>query len=247
MCYSISEIAKMAGISVRALHYYDEIGLLSPSSLSETGYRYYDSVALEKLQQILFYRELDFSLKQIADIMNAPDYKKEEALIGQRELLCLQRNRLDGLIALLDVKLKGENAMSFKEFDRTQMELAKEKYAKEVKEKWGNTLAYQQSQEKTKGYTKEDWEETMTKSNEIMDQFAKLVTQRPDALNVQELVKNWQAFISKYYYECTDEILAGLGQMYVMDERFRENINKSGEGTAELMSAAIAIYCKKNI
>lgn len=245
MCYSISEMAKMSGISVRTLHYYDEIGLLLPSQISETGYRFYDTEALERLQQILFYKELNFSLKQIADIMKAPEYKKEEALIGQRALLCLQRKRLDGLIALLDDNLKGENTMSFKEFDRTEIKLEKEKYEKEVKEKWGDTLAYKQSVEKTKSYTKEDEEKNKKIADEIMGKFARLTAEKPDSLEVKELVREWQLYISTTYYDCTDEILAGLGQMYVMDERFRKNINKLGEGTAEFMSVAIAEYCKK--
>ncbi len=126
---SISEMAKISGVSVRTLHYYDEIDLLKPSEvISETGYRYYDEDSLATLQQILFYRELDFSLKEIMKMMKASDYNREEAFIRQRELLKLKRKRLDQLIGLLDANLEGENMMSFEEFDTTEIEEAKEKF-----------------------------------------------------------------------------------------------------------------------
>lgn len=246
MNLSISETAKLAGVSVRTLHYYHEIGLLSPSVVSEdTGYRYYDELALGRLQQILFYRELDFTLKDIIKIMNAPDYKVNDALKKQRELLSLKRDRLDKLIELLDVNLKGEKTVSFSEFDMSAIEEAKEKYAKEVERKWGHTDAYAQSKEKTDKYSKEDWAITMSKSEEIMKGFANLVGTAPESSNVQELVEKWKNFISESYYDCTNEILAGLGQMYVADQRFTENIDKYGVGTAQLMSDAIQVYCNK--
>lgn len=245
MKFSVGETAKLTGISVRTLHYYDEIGLLSPSIVSENGYRYYDNSALLRLQQILFYRELDFTLKDITKMMNVPDYKKEEALKQQRELLKLKRNRLDKLICLLDANIKGENTMSFKEFDMSAIEEAKNKYADEVKSRWGNTDAYAQSKERTDKYTKQDWENALNKSNEIFKRFAEHVNESPDSKDVQDLVEEWRTFITESYYDCTKEILASLGQMYVSDERFMNNINKFGNGTAEFMSQAIGIYCEK--
>lgn len=245
MKFSVGETAKLTGISVRTLHYYDEIGLLSPSIVSENGYRYYDNSALLRLQQILFYRELDFTLKDITKMMNVPDYKKEEALKRQRELLKLKRNRLDKLICLLDANIKGENTMSFKEFDMSAIEEAKNKYADEVKSRWGNTDAYAQSKERTDKYTKQDWENALNKSNEIFKRFAEHVNESPDSKDVQDLVEEWKTFITESYYDCTKEILASLGQMYVSDERFMNNINKFGNGTAEFMSQAIRIYCEK--
>lgn len=246
MRLTISEIAKLAGVSVRTLHYYDEIDLLKPSETdANTGYRYYDESSVERLQQILFYRELDFELKEIVKIMNASDYKKEEALIKQRELLKLKRKRLDKLIRLLDTNLKGDNTMSFSEFDMTEIENAREKYAKEVEERWGKTDAYAQSQKKTGKYNKEDWAKIAEKSDAIMKDFAKHIGEAPDSEEVQELVGRWQQFITDSYYDCTKEILAGLGQMYVADERFMENIDKFGKGNAKLMSEAIKVYCSK--
>ena len=243
MQFSVSETAKLTQVTVRTLHYYDEIGLLSPSMISETGYRYYDELALERLQQILFYRELDFTLKEIAEIMNASNYKKEDALKRQRDLLKLKRKRLDNLIRLLDANLKGDNTMSFKEFDMSAIEEAKSKYAKEVKEKWGNTDAYSQYKEMTSNYSNKDWATIMEKSDALLKRFGESISFSPKSKEVQDLVEEWRTFITESYYDCTKEILAGLGEMYVLDERFKKNIDKFGDGTAEFMNQAIKVYC----
>lgn len=243
---TISEMAKLSGVSVRTLHYYDEIGLLAPSEvISETGYRYYDENSLEKLQQILFYRELDFPLKEIVQIMNAFDYNKEEALIRQRELLKLKRKRLDKLIELLNANLKGDTTMSFREFDTTEIDKAKAKYAEEVKERWGNTDAYAQSQKKTAGYTKEEWNKMNEQMDLLLKQFTECIGEKPDNMKVQKLVESWQQYITNTYYDCTKEILAGLGEMYIADERFTKNMDRFGEGTVKLISEAIKVYCMK--
>lgn len=242
---TISEMAKLSGVSVRTLHYYDEIGLLAPSEVvSETGYRYYDDKSLEKIQQILFYRELDFPLKEIVQIMNASDYNKEETLFKQRELLKLKRKRLDKLIGLLNANLKGDITMSFNEFDTTEIDEAKAKYAEEVKERWGNTDAYVQSQKKTSKYSKEDWKRLNDGMDSLIKQFSECLNENPSSEKAQELVKSWQQYITDTYYDCTKEILAGLGQMYVADDRFTKNMDKYGEGTAKFISDAIAVYCK---
>lgn len=242
---SISEMAKLSGVSVRTLHYYDEIGLLTPSEvIPETGYRYYDEESLERLQQILFYRELDFSLKEIFQIMNTSDYNKKEALQKQRELLKLKRKRMDKLIKLLDANLKGDTMMSFNEFGTTEIDEAKAKYAEEVKERWGRTDAYAQSRKKTAGYTKEDWDRINGERDDLLKQFSQCLGDDPASEKVQGLVKMWEKHITDYYYDCTKQILSGLGQMYVMDERFTKNTDKYGEGTAKLMDEAIKVYCK---
>ena len=245
MRQSISEIAKLSGVSVRTLHYYDEIGLLKPSEvIPETGYRYYDEESLERLQQILFYRELDFPLKEIAQIMNSSAYNKKEALQKQRELLKLKRKRLDKLISLLNANLKGDTTMSFNEFDTTEIDDAKARYAREVKERWGDTAAYAQSQRKTAGYTKADWKRIHGEGDVLLKQFSECVGEDPTCEKVQKLVKMWQKHITDYYYDCTEEILSGLGQMYVLDERFTKNMDKYREGTAKLMNEAFQVCGK---
>lgn len=244
MKMKIHEAARLTGISVRALHYYDQIGLLHPGEVTETGYRLYDGNDLELLQQILFFRELSFPLKDIKEIILNPAFDKRKALENHKKLLLLQRSRCDNLIALVDKTLKGDGDMSFQEFDKTEMEAMQKQYADEAKEKWGDTEAYAESINKTAKYSKEDWAKISAEADEIFRCFAKNMEKSPDAPEVQKLVADWQAHITKHYYTCTKEILAGLGQMYVGDERFTQNIDRHGKGLAEFMSSAIAVYCQ---
>lgn len=239
----INEVAKLTGVTVRTLHYYDKIGLLKPGEVTLAGYRIYDEDSLKKLQQILFFRELDFSLHEIKQIMNSYEYDQREALAKQRELLIKKRERLNRLIHLVDETMKGDIEMSFKEFDLTEIEQVKEQYTAEVKERWGDTKAYDQSAKKTASYGKEEWKQLWNQGNTILEAFGKHVGQEPESDEVQALVKQWQDFITNTFYDCNKEILKGLGEMYLVDERFQTNINKNGEGTAELLSAAIAAYC----
>lgn len=241
----INEVARRSGITVRTLHYYDEIGLLKPSGITEAGYRIYDDTALHTLQQILFFKELDFPLQDIKKIMENPNYDMKETLIRQKELLLKKRNRLNGLIALADRTIKGENDMSFKQFDMTEIEAMKKKYAEEVEERWGETKAYAENEEKTKGYDKAQWKTLAVEGRMIIDEFAKNRHGKPDSKEAQALVEKWQAYITASYYHCTKDILSGLGQMYIGDQRFTRNIDKSGEGTAAFMAAAIEVYCRR--
>lgn len=241
----INEVAKLTGVTVRTLHYYDQIGLLKPSRITEAGYRLYDREALAELQQILFFRELDFSLQGIREIMGKPGYDRREALEKHREMLLKKRERLEGLISLVDRILKGENDMSFQEFDKTEIEDMKEKYAAEVRERWGGTAAYQEEQEKTAEYDKDKWNAVNDEGSALMRAFAEHRSEAPESVAVQELVCQWKNYITKNFYHCTDEILAGLGAMYVGDKRFTDSIDKNGVGTAAFMAKAIGIYCRK--
>lgn len=242
----IREFAKLTGVSVRTLHYYDEIGLLKPSSVDEqNGYRFYDERCLERMQEILFYRELDFPLKDIQAILSSPDYDKQTALKEQKHLLTLKKKRLERLITALDSAMKGEN-LTMNIFDNSEFEAQREQYAKEAKEKWGATDAYKESAEKTSGYSKEKWNEVNDGMNALMAEFAACRKKgfAPDSTEAQTLVKKWQDCISANFYTCTKEILAGLGEMYVADERFKANIDSHGDGTADFMREAIAAYCR---
>lgn len=241
----INEVAKLTGVTVRTLHYYDEIGLLKPSRITDAGYRIYDMEALATLQQILFFRELEFSLSDIKEIMANEHYDKAEALQKQKELLIQKRDRLDGLIHLLEKTMRGDMKMSFKEFDMSNIEKSKRKYADEVKERWGDTEAYRECEEKTSGYDKQQWEMLGSEGVRILKAFGEKRLVSPDSAEAQELVQKWQDYITANFFHCTKEILAGLGIMYIHDERFTMNIDKNGEGTAEFMANAIAIYCGK--
>lgn len=241
----ISEVAKMSGVTVRTLHYYDEIGLLKPSETTEAGYRMYSSEDLERLQQILFFRELDFPLNEIKEIMLNPNYDKNEALNKHKEFLIEKRKRIDGLITLIDKTIKGDNNMSFKEFDNSKIEENKRKYAEEVKNRWGNTDAYKEYEKKTSSYDGNSWNEINEGMVEILKEFADNREEDPNSDIIQSLVEKWQSYITSNFYNCTKEILSCLGLMYIGDERFKENIDKYGEGTAEFMAKAIEIYCAK--
>jgi len=245
MKMKINEVAKLTGITARTLHYYDEIGLLSPSETTQAGYRLYDDMALSHLQQILFFRELDFPLNQIKEIVTNPAFDASNALQNHKALLTKKRERIDKLIALVDKTIKGGSDMSFKDFDTSEIEVMKEKYAEEAKEKWGHTDAYSESMNKTKQYDAKKWQEIQKKQSELFKLFAKNTDKQPDHPNVQKLVKQWQNFISDNFYTCTNEALHGLGQMYVADARFTKNIDKHSEGLAAFISKAIDCYCNQ--
>ena len=238
----IKEFADFTGVSVRTLHYYDEIGLLIPAFVDRaTGYRFYDENSLLRMQEILFYRELEFSLKNIEEILSSPNYDKSKALNEQKQLLTLKKERLERLISAIDGAVKGENVMTA--FDNSEFE----KYKAEAKEKWGNTEAYRQHTEKTADYSKHKWNSLAEGMDRIMEEFATCMRNSEDlaSAEAQKLVKALQKHITENYYSCTDEILSGLGQMYVADERFRNNIDKHAKGTAEFICKAIEVSCRK--
>lgn len=243
MNMQIKEFAKLTGVTVRALHYYDEIGLLKPSSVDENnGYRFYDERCLERMQEILFYRELDFPLKEIRTILSSPEYDQKTALKGQKRLLILKKERLERLISALDDAMKGEN-ITMNAFDNSEFEAQREKYAAEAKKKWGETAAYKEFAEKN--HTKEQHNAAFSGMENLMSEFAECKNSGalPDGEKAQTLVKKWQDFITENFYTCTKEILSGLGEMYAADERFAANIDKHGDGTAEFMRNAIRVYC----
>lgn len=246
MKMQINEAAELAGISVRTLHYYDEINLLKPSYVNElNGYRYYDEDALARLQEILFYRELDFPLKAISEILSSPQYDKEKALSEQKRLLLLKKERLERLIQALDNAAKGENTMSLKEFDNSEYEKERQKYADEVREKWGDTAAYKEFENKSSDGSRESRSEIEAGMDRLIGEFAECAAEgaAADSEAAGLLARKWQEYITANYYSCTDEILSGLAEMYAGDERFRENIDRHGSGTAEFMSGAIKAYC----
>ncbi|MBQ1815222.1 MAG: MerR family transcriptional regulator [Ruminococcus sp.] len=238
MKMQIKEFAQLTGVSVRTLHYYDEIGLLKPSEVdAQTGYRFYDENAFERMQEILFYRELDFSLKTISEILSSPDYDKQQALSRQRKLLLANKERLEQLIATLDSVEEGMGFMKTK----NEYEALKNQYAEEAKQRWGNTDAYQESESRNTDFSK-----SAPLLDAVFEEFAELnrAGASPESEPAKIMAEKLQQCITDNFYTCTDEILKGLGQMYVADERFRKNIDRHGEGTAEFVSACIKNYFK---
>ena len=245
MKYQIKKFAKLTDVSVRTLHYYDETGLLKPAFVDEqNGYRFYDENSLERMQQILFYRELDFPLKDILKILSSPDYDRKKALEAQKELMILKKNRIEKLISALDDAVKGVK-INMKVFDNSEFEEKREEYAREAKEKWGNTEAYSEFEKKTGSFSPDDIRSLAAGIDEVMAEFAECMKNgsAPDSAEAKDLVRKLQNYITETSYTCTDEILAGLGKMYTADERFRKNIDRHGEGTAQFISDAIDKYC----
>jgi DNA-binding transcriptional MerR regulator len=245
MRLSIGSLSRLSGVSIRALHHYDRLALLPPSDVSASGYRYYNDAAVERLWQILFYRELGFPLKDIAGILSSPEFDRERALSEHLSLLEKKRERLDRLIELVSDAMKGVPSMEFKAFDTQEIDDARNRYAEEAKARWGETQAYRESAWRTAQYTKEDFSRIQEPSAAVFRAFAELAGASPSDPQVQVLVQRWQTLISESYYFCSNEILADLGQMYIADRRFTENLDRYGAGTAKLMSDAIAVYCAK--
>lgn len=241
MKLQIRDFAQLTGVSVRTLHYYDEIGLLRPAAVDEqTGYRFYDESSLLRMQEILFYRELDFSLKNIQEILSSPHYDKRKALMEQKELLRLKKERLERLIEAIDGAMKGENVM--KAFDNHEMEQRRA----EAQRRWGKTDAWQEFEKKSAGRSGSEEENLGT---QLMALFAKLGALRgedPGSEAVQQAVAAIRQFITDHYYTCTREIFRGLGQMYAAGGKMTDNIDAAGgKGTAALARDAIEIYCSK--
>ncbi len=240
---TVCEVRDRTGDSVRTLHYYDEIGLLKPTEVTEAGYRFYDDAALKTLETILFFRELEFPLKQIRNILNSPRFDHRAALKDQLALLKLQKKHIEKLIALAEKNIMEEGTMDmdFSAFDKTEMD----QYAEEARERWGGTPAYEESRKKMQSCGKEDYDRLAADMGSVFAEFARLRGSDPAAPEAQATVQKLQALITGRCYTCTDEILAGLGEMYVADERFTKNIDLAGGGTAAFASEAIRIYCKK--
>ena len=239
---SVKDVSKITGISVRTLHHYDEIGLLKPAKVTEAGYRLYDDVSLQRLHAILLLKELQFSLKDIKNILDAPGFDPMEALAQQIKLLELQRQHLTDLIDhARQIQKTGVIPMDFSSFDTTKID----RYAKDAKEKWGRTQAYKEYETKTASQSMTQMQETGNLLMDIFREFGEIRHLSPASTKAQELVAKLQSFITDHYYTCTKQILFGLGQMYAAGDEMNENIDKAGgEGTGAFARDAIIIYCK---
>ncbi len=220
------------------MHYYGEIGLLKPTVVRKNGYRFYDDSALARLQDILFYRELAFPLKTIKKLLDGSSYDQEKALDDQIKLLDMRKNHLEKLIAHARALQEGGNLMTFDIYRNSQLET----FEKEVQERWGETEAYAAYQFQKRKLSPDQFLDDM---REIFGTFGDLKNQTITSLPVQKQVKVLQEYINQQFYHCDKEILAGLGLMYVEDNRFNKTIdNMGGEGTAVFVSQAINYYCQ---
>ena len=239
---TVHEVSNLTGVSIRTLQYYDKIGLLHPSDYSGAGYRLYDENDLEKLQQILLFRELEFPLKDIREIINSLDFDREKALRQQIELLTLKRDHINNLITLArSIQLTGGKGMDFAAFDTGKID----EYARQAKESWGVTREYKEFEAKNSNRTLSELKSMGDKLMALIAEFGMMKDKDPADPAVQEQVKKLQNYITENYYTCTKEILYGLGKMYAGGGVFTKNINAAGgEGTAEYAAEAIEVYCK---
>lgn len=244
MEYTVNNLASLSGVSVRTLHYYDEIGLLRPSHIRENGYRVYGEKEVLKLQQILFFRELEFSLDQINDILSDPAFDQLSALKEQKKMFELKKMRIEEILKTIDHTLKkgGEimsNDTAFKGLSDKQLD----KYKEEAKKRWGQTDAYQQSVERTKNWTKADYDRVAAEHEEITRHLAEVRTQGVESSEVQNLIERHYQYVSMFY-DVPLAMYKNLGQMYVDDPRFTATYDRFGEGMAVFVRDAIAYFVK---
>ena len=238
---TVNEVSKLTGVSIRTLQYYDRIDLLKPTEYTESGYRLYDDAALERLQQILLFKELEFPLKDIKDIITRSDFDKTKALAQQIELLELKKEHIENLLNLCRyLKTRGVRHLNFDAFDTKKLD----EYSKKAKEQWGQTPQYKEFAAKSKNWTKEYESGLMADFSKLFEEFGTMKEMDPASAEVQSQVKKVQDFITKNVYTCTNDILYGLGTGYVGGGELQENIDKmGGEGTAVFIFNAIKIYC----
>jgi len=251
--YKIKQFAELTGVSIRMLRHYDKIKLLVPENTNQfNGYRYYGEKNLATMQQILFFKELDFSLQEIKVIIHAKGFKALDALTMQRNLLNLKKQRLENMVDFIDKLLNNKNTGEFnmskklnKAINNDAFNNQKLKYAKEAKDKWGNTDSYKQSQKRMAKYSKNDIAKINAKQEKIYHDLALLMPKGVNDKQVQNLVHDARMLINDNWYECSKQQFAALGNMYVSDVRFKESIDKFGDGLANFLQQAIEVYVEK--
>jgi len=242
MAYTVKEFSKLAGVSARTLHYYDEIGLLRPASVGENGYRYYDHQSALRLQQILFFRELDFSLDEIHKILNDPSFDLTVALDAHRAALQQRVERLQRLIHTVDqtkMYLEGRYEMDDKEIFGGWTEEKQKEYEQEIRQRYGQRAF--EGVTDWNSYTPEQKAAIRAESGAIYQGLGEVMDKGPDSPEVQALIARWHNHL-RYFYEPSPERLRGLGEMYVEDERFRENFERIRPGLAAFVKQAIDFY-----
>lgn len=248
--YKINEVAKLAGISVRTLHHYDSIDLLKPAEIGDNQYRLYSDDDLARLQQILFFKELEFPLQDIRTILDNPSFDRGRALLTHKQLLEKKKHRLEQILASVELTLQsieGGRAMSkqemFEPFDMKRIEEHQKQYEQEVKEQYGSTDAYKESARRTAAYKEDDWKRIHAESEAIYRGIVGAMHKGAADEEVQRYVEQFRSHITSTYYDCTPDIFQGLGDLYVNDPRFTKNIDKYQEGLAVFLREAIHVYC----
>lgn len=240
---TVAQVSKRTGVSVRTLHHYHQIGLLKPSQVTEAGYRLYGKAEMERLQLILLFRELEMPLKDIAAILDAPDFDREQVLASQIKLLELKKQQLENLIILAgNMQQIGVKNMDFSAFDKTKQKA----YAKEAKKRWGQTDAYAEFAQKSNGRSDETEKAVAAGLMGLFVKLGQMRDQEPDGEEVQAWVVQLQTYITEHYYTCTEPILKGLGFLYADGGEMNQNIDKAaGEGTGGFAKRVIDAYLSR--
>jgi DNA-binding transcriptional MerR regulator len=238
--YSVGQVAGSAGVTIRTLHHYDEIRLLSPSGRSAAGYRIYEEADLERLQRILFYRELGFTLDEIAAIMDDPRTDAVGHLRRQRGLLIERIERLRTMVAAIDHEMEAQKmGIQLTPEERFEVfgDFRPEDYAEEAEQRWGGTEAYRQSQRRVAAYTKEDWQRIKAEEEEVRANLAAAFAAglAPESVEAMAAAEAHRQHISRWFYECSYDIHRGLTDMYVNDDRFRAHYDALAPGLARFI------------
>ncbi|NLS89388.1 MerR family transcriptional regulator [Bacillus subtilis] len=249
MKYQVKQVAEISGVSIRTLHHYDHIELLIPSALTDAGYRLYSDADLERLQQILFFKEIGFRLDEIKEMLDHPNFDRKAALQSQKEILMKKKQRMDEMIQTIDrtlLSVDGGETMNkrdlFAGLSMKDIEEHQQTYADEVRKLYGKEIA-EETEKRTSAYSADDWRTIMAEFDSIYRRIAARMIHGPDDAEVQAAVGAFRDHICQYHYDCTLDIFRGLGEVYITDERFTDSINQYGEGLAAFLREAIIIYC----
>lgn len=251
--YLVKEVAQIAGVSVRTLHHYDEVGLLTPRGRSSAGYRLYDDDDLLRLQQILIGRELGLPLEEIRRSLDDPTFDHKRALLGQREQLRQRAKQTDAMLRAVDAALAALETARDREGDTMDLKqifdgFDPQKYEAEAEQRWGDTDAYAESKKRTKGYSKEDWQRCGAEQGAVYgDAFKALQAGRaPDSAEAMDIAERHRLAIDRWFYPCSYAMHRGLADMYEQDSRFAANIDKYGSGLTPFLSAAIRANAQRH-
>lgn len=247
MSYTVKQLANLAGITPRTLRHYDKVGLLSPASHGKNGYRYYEDEELNRLQQILFFKELEFPLKEIKRILSHPNFDPKDSLLYQKRLLTLKKKRLERIIKSIDktiLRMNNQQKPSNEDMYEGLSSEVIDEYKKEAKERWGGTDAYKQSQERVKNFTKDDWKTIKEEGRKNMEDLVALMLEGKEVTSaeVQKEVEVHYKGISRFY-DCSMQMYHGLADMYLTDQRFADYYRKFHPELPEYLVAAIHAYC----
>ena len=244
MAYTVGQVAKAAGVTVRTLHHYDEIGLLSPGGRSSAGYRRYDDADLDRLQLIRYYRELGFPLDEIAAILDDPASDPTAHLRRQHDLLSARIGKLQDMVAAIELAMEARRMnISLTPEERFEVfgDFDPDAHADEARERWGESEAYQQSARRAAGYSKDDWLRNKVENEDWARRFVEVVASGApaDSPAAMDLAEEHRQIISRWFYDCSYEIHTGLADMYVADPRFTEHYEKIRPGMAAYLAEAI--------